>query len=238
MRQIYAFIVARAILLHLKCAIIHILHTLERAILHYSLLAICSWIHIITFPCIIWCNELGLFIAHCLYRYAYRHPSSVLVLCRHHILEARDILCFHFSFWLHGHAFVARISYSCRHGVYYSFFLSDAGFRIVIVWYKGALSSLSSLRYISSVLFRLGVLLVILLSPWLLSHFSIAKLRQADYRKYRWHYLHHKKIGNLPHFYVFRFHFSVFRSPKVGIPSFFLEIICLCSFLAHFWIAL
>lgn len=37
---------------------------------------------------------------------------------------------------------------------------------------------------------------------------------------------------------VFTFPFSVFRSPKVGIPFFFLEIICLCSFLAHFWIAL
>ena len=179
-------------------------------------------------------------------------------------MEARDILCFHFSFWLHGHAFVARISYSCRHEVL-SFFLSDAGFQIFIVWYKGALSSLSSLHYISSVLFRLGVLLFILLSPWLLSHFSIAKLRQADYRKYRWHYLRHKKFGNLPHFYVltivepaharhdlsklnsalaysqpsvFTFHLSVFSSPKVGIPFFFLEIICLCSFLAHFWIAL
>lgn len=107
--------------------------------------------------------------------------------------------------------------------------LLDSGFSLYVA--KRALSSLSSLRYISSVLFRLGVLLVILLSPWLLSHFSIAKLRQADYRKYRWHYLLHKKIGNLPHFYVF-------RSPKVGIPFFFLEIICLCSFLAHFWIAL
>ena len=189
MRQIYAFIVARAILLHLKCAIIH-----------YFLLAICFWIHLITILFIFGCEELGLFIVHSLCLYAYRHQSSVLRLGMHHILEARDILCFHFSFWLHGHAFVARISYSCRHGVYYSFFLSDAGFRIVIVWYKGALSSLSFLRYISSMLFRLGVLLVILLSPWLLSHFSIAKLRQADYRKYRWHYLHHKKIGNLPHF--------------------------------------
>lgn len=133
---------------------------------------------------------------------------------------------FHFSFLLHGHPFVARISYSCQHGVL-SFFLSDAGFRIVIVWYKGALSSLSCLRYISSMLFRLGVLLFILLSPWLLSHFSIAKLRQVDYRKYRWHYLRHKKIGNLPHFLA-----------KMGIPIFLLEIICLCSFLAHFWIAL
>ena len=37
---------------------------------------------------------------------------------------------------------------------------------------------------------------------------------------------------------VFTFPFSVFRSPKVGIPFFLLEIICLCSFLAHFWIAL
>lgn len=35
---------------------------------------------------------------------------------------------------------------------------------------------------------------------------------------------------------LFTFPFSV--SCKVGIPSFFLEIICLCSFLAHFWIAL
>ena len=88
---------------------------------------------------------------------------------------------------------------------------------------------------------------------WLLSHFSIAKLRQADYRKYRWHYLRHKKYGNLPHFSFLRLHFSpLFAfahqasqirfqfsvSCKVGIPSFFLEIICLCSFLAHFWIAL
>lgn len=216
MRQIYAFIVARAIVLHPQCTI-----------LHYFLLDICSWIHIISFPCIVWCDELGVFIAHCLYRYAYWHQSSVLVLSRHHILEARDILCFHFSFWLHGHALVARSSYSCRHGVYCIFFLSDAGFRIVIVWYKVALSSLSSLRHISFVLFCLGVLLVILLSPWLPSHFSIAKLRQADYRKYRWHYLRHKKFGNLPHFLA-----------KVGIPFFFLEIICLCSFLAHFWIAL
>ena len=35
---------------------------------------------------------------------------------------------------------------------------------------------------------------------------------------------------------LFTFQFSA--SLKVGIPSFFLEIICLCSFLAHFWIAL
>lgn len=48
---------------------------------------------------------------------------------------------------------------------------------------------------------------------WLLSHFSIAKLRQADYRKYRWHYLRHKKFGNLPHFSFLRLHFSPFRFP-------------------------
>ena len=163
----------------------HFTYTRTRLFTLFFLLPICFWIHLITILFIVGCEELGLFIAHCLCLYAYRHPSSVLVLCRHHILEARDILCFHFSFWLHRHAFVARSSYSCRHGVYCSFILSDAGFGIVIVWYKGALSSLSCLRYISSVLFRLGVLLVILLSPWLLSHFSIAKLRQADYRKYR-----------------------------------------------------
>lgn len=102
--------------------------------------------------------------------------------------------------------------------------LLDSGFSLYVA--KRALSTLSCLRYISSVLFHFGVLppYGYLLAP---VTFSIAKLRQADYRKYRWLYLLHKKIGNLPHFLS-----------KVGIPFFFLEIICLCSFLAHFWIAL
>ena len=118
MRQIYAFIVAQAILLYPKCTI-----------LHYFLLAICFWIHLITILVIVGCEELGFFIVHCLCLYAYRHQSSVLRLGMHHILEARDILCFHFSFWLHGHAFVARISYSCRHGVtiVFSYPMLDSG---------------------------------------------------------------------------------------------------------------
>lgn len=60
--------------------------------------------------------------------------------------------------------------------------LLDSGFSLYVA--KRALSTLSCLRYISSVLFHFGVLppYGYLLAP---VTFSIAKLRQADYRKYR-----------------------------------------------------
>ena len=65
---------------------------------------------------------IGSFHYHLLVIVAYQHLSSVLVLGRHHFLVIRDIVCFHFSFWLHRHIFVARISFSCRHGVFRSSF--------------------------------------------------------------------------------------------------------------------
>ena len=46
MRQIYAFIVARAILLHSEYAILHFIHTLERNKLHILYVAECITQHI------------------------------------------------------------------------------------------------------------------------------------------------------------------------------------------------
>ena len=156
-------------------------------------------------PCPLHCLVWGIwsFHYHLLVMVAYRHPYSVLMFGRHHIMVVRDFVCLHFSFWLHQHVFVARISFSCRHGVFRGiFFIRCWILDFHCLLQKEHCPPLSCLRCISSTLFRLGVLLVILLSLWLLSHFSIAKLRQADYRKYRWLYLLHKKIGNLPHFLV------------------------------------
>ena len=57
----------------------------------------------------------------------------------------------------------------------------------------------------------------------LLFNFSIAKLRQDVYLKYRLGYLHHKNIGNLPHF-------PRMTPGKEGIPTFLLKIICFLHF--------
>ena len=170
-----------------------------------------------------------------MYRYAYRHPSSVLVLCRHHILEARDIICF--SLFI----LIAWASLCCSDFLFVPAW--SVQFFLIRCWIPDFHCLIQS-----------SIVLTLKLTPhifravppwcsprhtvisWLLSHFSIAKLRQADYRKYRWHYLRHKKFGNLPHFSFLRLQFSPFRfqfsaSLKVGIPFFLLEIICLCSFL-------
>ena len=96
----------------------------------------------------------------------------------------RDILCFHCPLLLHHHAltlgFLRQAFMVCPW--FLSIPLLDSGFSLYVA--KRALSTLSCLRYISSVLFHFGVLppYGYLLAP---VTFSIAKLRQADYRKYR-----------------------------------------------------
>ena len=127
---------------------------------------------------------IGSFHYHLLVIVAYQHLSSVLVLGRHHFLVIRDIVCFHFSFWLHRHVFVARISYSCRHGMFRGSFLFRCWILVFIVCCKRSIVRTLLLTLHISVLFHFGVLppYGYLLAP---VTFSIAKLRQADYRKYR-----------------------------------------------------
>ena len=61
----------------------------------------------------------------------------------------------------------------------------------------------------------------------LLFYFSIAKLRQDVYLKYRLGYLHHKKIGSLPHFPVWLLVKRVFQ-------HFCSKLFAFCTSLAHF----